>query len=86
MAKKKYSPVEKLKYHEERGQKMRTSNKGWYSREWVSGYNDPYADNNIDAARAEIAQKKSQGVPNKRLIGLYGYLNGAKAKLSQKNR
>ena len=82
--KKKYSIQEKSIYHERRARNPLVSeNKRIYSRNWEEGFTDHYFITNLSACDSEIKKRRKAKVKiNSYDIGLYGYRNGLKARLS----
>ena len=81
---KKYSVLQKSKYHEKRVHDSTLSeNKRIYSRNWLEGLSDYHADSNLKACNSEIKKRREARVKvNSYDIGLYGYRNGLKARLT----
>lgn len=78
----KYSFAEKMRYHLNRS--SGSSNKAVYSRHWVDGATDTHAENNYNAVKSEISNRKAKKVPFSVYdIGLIGYRNGLRAKLKK---
>ena len=82
----KYSVAERVNYHENRATSSAVSdNQRYYSKHWLDGYNDPWAENNYRAICSEI--KRSRGHMTKTdAVVYYGYKNGLKARLETGKR
>ena len=82
----KYSVAERVNYHENRATSSAVSdNQRYYSKHWLDGYNDPWAENNYRAICSEI--KRSRGHMTKSdAVVYYGYKNGLKARLETGQR
>jgi len=82
----KYSVAERVNYHENRATSSAVSdNQRYYSKHWLDGYNDPWAENNYRAICSEI--KRSRGHMTKSdAVVYYGYKNGLKARLETGKR
>lgn len=99
--KKKYTLAEKIKYHTNRLNSSKvTDNQKRYSKNWLNGVADDFAEENIKAAekelqnreryisncRKEIANKRDEikQMKNQNNTFLRSYINGMKAKLYSK--
>lgn len=97
----KYSLAEKAKYHKNRLQSPKaTENQKVYSRNWLDGFNDEHVNDNFQAIKKELNQRKVYVLAKESEIAdirselrtvksvnktVYGgYINGAKARLNQK--
>lgn len=81
---KKYTFEQRADFHKKRINNTNVSEtKQCYSRNWLDGYTDTYAEYNYKAVCAEIEQKKGY-VPKSSLVGLHGYRNGLRARLDKK--
>ena len=82
----KYSVAERVNYHENRATSSAVSdNQRYYSKHWLDGYNDPWAENNYRAICSEI--KRSRGHMKKSDAVVYNvYKNGLKARLETGKR
>ena len=59
---KKYSTQDKVTYHKNRmNDKSISDDQRFYSRTWLSGFLDNYADNNSKAAKNEYSYRKAKG-------------------------
>lgn len=59
---KKYSTQDKVNYHKKRiNDKSLSEDQRFYSRTWLSGFLDYYADHNSKALKNEYSKRKAQG-------------------------
>ena len=59
---KKYSTQDKVNYHKKRiNDKSLSEDQRFYSRTWLSGFLDNYADNNSKALKNEYSYRKAKG-------------------------
>lgn len=76
---KRYTDTQKYSYHK------RKSKDSYYSRSFVDGFTDPYAENNFSAAKSEMARNRH--VKDRTYwTGMYGYRNGTAAAISFKKK
>ena len=87
MAKKKrYSVDERANYHRKRiSSSAVCDNKYLYSDQWLRGYKDEYASQNLRAVNAEIKRKRRY-FNKSDYACYYGYRNGLKAQLSKRRK
>lgn len=81
-----YSSEEKKRYHERRS-KLSDGIKSYYSREWLSGFNEQstHLSNNLYAAKREFELRRKNKVPFSDYdIGLIAYRNGLSCRLKSK--
>lgn len=96
----KYSAVERVEYHRNRLKSGKvTKNQKAYSRNWLEGFNDEHASNNLQAAKKELNQRKlyvsakeseianiRKELRDVKLLNktvFGGYINGLKVRLNQ---
>lgn len=98
MAKKKYSAKQKADYHQKRLRSSVSDNKKAYSRNWLEGFKDSHAVNNLGPTKSELADRldyikhnksnmsKSELASIKRNnnIVFRAYINGAKTRVDNK--
>lgn len=59
---KKYSTQDKVNYHKKRiNDKSLSEDQRLYSRTWLSGFLDNYADHNLKALKREYSDRKAKG-------------------------
>lgn len=64
-----------------------SENQQFYSRQWVDGATDPYANiNYISTLNERNYRLKNGHMYGDNIIGYNGYLNGAKAQLEKKEK